>query len=170
MAELFLPLTIVMSVLSFSLISVWYVWPKLRTVQRASALIPLLFLHSFRQIGLAFLIPGVTTEPLDLRFANPAAYGDLLAAVLAFVAIIALRLDWSVAIPLVWIFNIEGFIDLLNAVFRGFIYTQNGQMGATYFIPTFIVPALLVTHVMVFIILLQGKSFGQRATTGNAVA
>jgi hypothetical protein len=40
--------------------------------------------HVFRYIGLSFLITGVTTSPLDPRFAAPAAYGDLIAAVLAY--------------------------------------------------------------------------------------
>jgi hypothetical protein len=170
MAELFLPLSIVMSVASFGLIGTWYVWPALRSLPRASALPPLLFLHSFRQIGLAFLITGVTAESLDPRFANPAAFGDLLAAVLALVAILALRFGWPFAIPLVWVFNIVGFIDLLNALFQGFRYTPNGHLGATYFIPAFIVPALLVTHVLVFMILLRGDLGVKRVEGGNAVA
>ena len=121
-------------------------------------MIPLLVFHSFRHIGLAFLIPGVTAEALDPRFANPAAYGDLLAAVLALAAIFALRFRAPLAIPLVWIFNIEGSVDLLNALFQGFRYTPDGHLGATYFIPAVIVPALLVTHVMVFVLLLRSDA------------
>ena len=33
-----------------------------------------------------------------------------------------------------------------------------GQLGATYFIPTFVVPLLLITHGLVFRILLQHQS------------
>jgi hypothetical protein len=33
-----------------------------------------------------------------------------------------------------------------------------GQLAVTYFIPTFIVPLLLITHGLVFWILLQGNS------------
>jgi hypothetical protein len=132
--------------------------PALVAMPRAEALIPFLLLHSFRHIGMAFLIPGVTAEVLDARFANPAAYGDLLAAVLALIAITALCLRWTVAIPLVWIFNIEGSLDLLNALFQGFRHTPNGHLGATYFIPAVIVPALLVTHFMVFKLLLRPET------------
>jgi hypothetical protein len=35
-------------------------------------------------------------------------------------------------------------------------------MGATYFIPTVLVPLLLVTHVLVFRLLLKGESPGSR--------
>jgi hypothetical protein len=153
-----LPLSIVLGILSFSLIAKWYVMPSLASLSRSQALIPLLLPHSFRYIGMAFLIPGVTSEVLDPRFANPAAYGDLLAAVLALIAIIALRLGWAVAIPLVWIFNIEGSLDLLNALFQGFRHTPDSHLGATYFIPAVIVPALLVTHFMIFKLLISRQS------------
>jgi len=157
MDELILPLSIMLAVVSYSLIAKWYVMPWLAPLSRKEALTPLLLLHSSRFIGLAFLIPGVTSVPLDPRFANPAAWGDLLAAVLAFIALLALRLEWSAAVPLVWIFNIEGTLDLLNALFQGMRYAPNSDLGATYFIPAVIVPALLVTHFMVFKLLLSQK-------------
>jgi hypothetical protein len=154
--NLILPLSIVMGLVAYGFIAKWYVMPVLLTLPRAKALVPLLLLHCFRFIGLAFLIPGVTSQPLDARFSNPAAYGDLLAALLALLAILALRQGWRTAIPLVWVFNIEGFLDLLNAVIQGLRYTEDGALGSTFFIPAVVVPALLVTHVMVFIILLKG--------------
>ncbi len=157
MDNLILPLSIVLAVVSYSLIAKWYVMPWLAPLSRKEALTPLLLLHSSRFIGLAFLIPGVTSVPLDPRFANPAAWGDLLAAVLAFIALLALRLEWSAAVPLVWIFNIEGTLDLLNALFQGMRYAPSSDLGATYFIPAVIVPALLVTHFIVFKLLLSQK-------------
>jgi len=156
--DLILPLSIVMGLIAYGLIAKWYVMPALLTLPRAKALVPLLLLHCFRFIGLAFLIPGVTSQPLDSRFSNPAAYGDLLAALLAFLALLALRRKWRTASALVWVFNIEGLLDLLNAVTQGLRYTEDGALGSTYFIPAIVVPALLVTHVMVFIILLKGES------------
>ena len=155
--DLILPVSIVMAFIAYGLIAQWYVMPVLRSLPRARALVPLLLFHSFRFIGLAFLIPGVTAQELDPRFANPAAYGDLLAAVLALVALLALRREWRAAIPLVWLFNVEGTIDLLNAVTQGLRYTEDGMLGATYFIPAVVVPALLVSHVMVFAILVRSE-------------
>ncbi len=155
--DLILPLSIVLGLTTYGLIAKWYVMPSLLALPRARALVPLLLLHCTRFIGLAFLIPGVTSEPLDPRFANPAAYGDLLAALLALLAILALRQGWPAAIALVWVFNVEGTVDLLNAVAQGIRFTEDGNLGATYFIPAVVVPALLVTHVMVFIILLRGE-------------
>ena len=54
------------------------------------------------------------------------------------------------------VFNIWGTLDLLNA-----LYVANGagllagQLGAAYFIPTAIVPLLLITHGLVLRVLLQ---------------
>ncbi len=155
--DLILPLSIVMGLTAYGLIAKWYVMPVLLPLPRAKALAPLLLLHCFRFIGLAFLIPGVTSQPLDPRFANPAAYGDLLAALLAFLGVLALRREWRTAIPLVWVFNVEGALDLVNAVTQGLRYTEDGALGAMFFIPAMVVPALLVTHVMVFVILLKGE-------------
>jgi len=149
-----LPMSIVMGIISYSLMAKWYVMPWARQQPLREALTSLLFLHTFRYIGMAFIIEGVTAQALDVRFADPAAYGDLLAAVLALLAIVALRQNWHLAIPLVWIFNIVGAVDLLNALTKGIMYTTDGHMGATYFIPAMIVPALLVTHVMIFQLLL----------------
>ena len=60
--------------------------------------------HVFRYIGLSFLITGVTTSPLDSRFAAPAAYGDLIAAVLALAAVMALLFKSRYSVSFVWIF------------------------------------------------------------------
>ena len=100
-----------------------------------------------------FLVPGVTSEILDTRFSHPAAYGDLIAAILAFVALGAIRLNAPWALASVWIFNIWGATDLLNAVARGIMFIPDGHFGATYWIPATIVPLLLVTHAYIFILL-----------------
>lgn len=150
-----LPLCILMGLVSYGLIAKWYVMPALRELPRARALVPLLMIHTFRFIGLAFLIPGVTSQALDPRFANPAAYGDLLAAMLALVAVFAWRQGWRSAVFLTWVFNVEGTLDLLNAVAQGRRFVEDGMFGATFFIPAVVVPALLVSHVLIFIILLR---------------
>jgi hypothetical protein len=155
--DLFLPLSIALGLVTFGLMAKWYLLPALHERSLRDALTPLLLLHGFRYVGLAFLLPGVTAAPLDLRFANPAAYGDLLASVLALIALFALRADWRFALSLVWIFNLEGTLDLLNALFQGLRYTTDADLGATYFIPAVIVPALLVTHYVIFALLLHRR-------------
>ena len=144
------------SFLSLTLIARWYVVPPLRGAPRASALLPLLLVNTFRTVGLTFLIPQVTGAPLPYDLAAPAAFGDLTAAALAFLSVFALRLRWPFALVLVWVFNIEGSADLLFAYYQGralgwFSY----QVGPVWYIPTFIVPLLLVIHVLIFWLLLR---------------
>jgi membrane-associated HD superfamily phosphohydrolase len=151
--NLILPLSIVLAVVAWSLIMAWYVHPLLNRYPLERALEPILFLHTFRYVGLMFLLPGVTAEVLDSRFSYPAAYGDLVAAALAFVAIGAIRMKLRWALGSVWVFNIWGTADLLNAVARGILFTPDGHLGAAYWIPATIVPLLLVTHAYIFILL-----------------
>jgi hypothetical protein len=83
--------------------------------------------------------------------------GDLTAAVLALVALAALRSGFGV--PLVWVFNLWGSADLLNAFYQANASgLEAGMLQATYFIPTSIVPLLLITHVLVFLILIRRDS------------
>jgi hypothetical protein len=71
---------------------------------------------------------------------------------------------------MVWVFNIVGTVDLLNAFYQGIrLGIDPGLQGAAYFIPTVVVPLLLVTHVLVFCILLRrDPAVGQRG--GEAAA
>jgi hypothetical protein len=150
-----LPISITFSLVAWTLIMLWYIHPVTVKYPINRVIEPFLLLHTFRYIGLMFLIPGVTSEILDSRFSNPAAYGDLIAAVLAFVALGGIRLNASWAIACVWVFNIFGAADLLNAVARGIMFTPDGHLGATFWIPATIVPLLLVTHAYIFILLVK---------------
>lgn len=147
---LILPVCMTLGVIAWTLFFTWYVHPALRNKSFRDAMQPLLLLHAFRYIGLMFLIPGVTAEALDSRFAAPAAYGDLLAALLALASLRVLRLNDKAGLLLVWIFNVWGLADLLNAVARGLLFTPDGALGAAFWIPLVIVPLLVVSHVYVF--------------------
>jgi hypothetical protein len=139
---------------AWGVLVVRHVWPALRSCPRVEALRPLLLLHGFRFIGLAFLIPGVVSSDLPAGFAQPAAYGDLVAAIMALLALAALTTRWGLAV--VWAFNVWGTADLLFAFYRGNVTSLlAGQLGAAYFIPTFIVPLLLITHLLIFVLLLR---------------
>ena len=148
--------TITFSFVVWGLVARQYFWPALRNRERADALRPILFLHAFRFMGLSFLIPGVVSADLPASFARPVAYGDLATAVLAVLALAMLDSKGS-AFP-VWVFNIVGTVDLLNAYYQGSrisMANAPGVMGAAYFIPTLVVPLLLVTHALVFRISLR---------------
>lgn len=117
----------------------------------------LLILHSFRFIGLAVLIPGVVSPDLPPAFAHPEAYGDMIAAILALSSL--LLLPSRAGIAAAWIFNLWGTADLVNAFYQAnHAGLLAGQLGAAFFLPTLIVPLLLITHGLVFRILMQRQA------------
>jgi hypothetical protein len=149
--------SITFSVIAWGIVAARYIWPELRLRSQAEALRPLLILHSFRFIGLAFLVPGVVSPDVPSAFAQSAAYGDIIAAILALLALTSL--SGRAGIVIAWIFNIWGTADVFNAFYQAnHSGLMPGQLGATYFIPIFIVPLLLITHGIGFRILLRHES------------
>ena len=152
-------LSVLMSFVAFGTVTKLYILPRLRAVRREDALVPLLIPHTFRFVGLSFLIPGVVSPSLSPVFAIPAAYGDLIAAILAVVAISGLVARTSWAIPAVWVFNVWGALDLMQAFYQGQfgVRVGPGSLGAAFFIPTVVVPPLLVIHGLIFWLLLRQR-------------
>jgi hypothetical protein len=152
---------VVFSFIAWGQVTARYVWPALRQMPPLSALRAILTLHSFRFVGLAFIIPGVVSPQLPLGFARPDAYGDLGAAFLALLVLWAL--PRKIGVALAWAFNVWGSADLLFAFYNG---SRNGitagQLGATFFIVTLIVPLLLITHVAMFALLLRREPLEAR--------
>ena len=149
--------SVVFGFLAWGVVTARYIWPELRYKGRSDALRPVLILHSFRFLGLATLVPGVVSPDLPAAFARPEAYGDFIAAILALLTL--LLLPRRTGVISAWIFNIWGTVDLLNAFYQGNAAgLLAGQLGAAYFIPTLIVPILLITHGLAFRILLQSQS------------
>ena len=137
-----------------------YALPKLRSMDRVQAHRAIATLHSFRFFGLVFILPGVVGPNLPTSFATFAAYGDFAAGVLAILALLTVRIR-----PLFWgfvvAFNVVGAGDLILDYYhaiRAGLPAHPGQLGAAYFIPTFVVPLLLITHVLAFRILLQHQN------------
>jgi hypothetical protein len=147
-------ISILLALVAWGIVVALYVWPALRRLRRADALRPLLVLHAFRFIGLAFIVPGVVSPDLPAAFARPAAYGDLISAVLALLALASLRARFGWV--LVWAFSLWGSADLAYAFYEGGQGgLQVGRLGSTYFLVTFVVPLLLITHGLIFRLLLQ---------------
>ena len=165
--------SIAFSVIAWAIVAARYIWPALRVRRRSEALRPLLILHSFRFLGMAFLVPGVVSPDLPRAFATAAAFGDIVAAVLALLSLLSLQSAPGLLVA--WIFNVWGSVDLVNAFYQANATGLSpGQLGATYFIPTLIVPLLLITHGLVFRVLLQhqqepamAQSPSQRSDIGS---
>jgi hypothetical protein len=146
--------SIAFSLIAWGIVTARYIWPELRHRERAEALRPLLILHIFRFIGLAFLVPGVVSPGLPPAFAHPAGYGDMIAAILALLSL--LLLPGTAGVAATWIFSVWGSADILNAFYQAnHAGLLAGQLGAAFFLPTVIVPLLLITHGLAFRILLQ---------------
>jgi hypothetical protein len=150
-------LSIVLSFITWGLVAKHYLWPVLRTQPGRTGFRPILLLHSLRFIGLGFLIPGVVSPDLPKAFAAPAAYGDLVASLLALITLATL--ETNIGRLLLWVFNLWGTADLLFAYYQGRIGVgvEPGHLGAMYFVPTVVVPLLLVTHVLAFRMLISER-------------
>jgi hypothetical protein len=129
-----------------------YIWPRLKSLDRAEAQRAIATLHSFRFFGLVFILPGVVGPNLPVSFATFAAYGDFAAGVLAMMALLTVRirpLFWSLVVA----FNVVGMADLIldyyHAVQVG-LPALAGELGATYAIPIIYVPLLMITHLVAF--------------------
>jgi uncharacterized membrane protein len=105
---------------------------------------------------------------LPSAFAHSAAYGDVVAATLALLSLASLPRGAGVVIA--WIFNLWGSVDVLNAFYQANeAGLMAGQLGATYFLPTLVVPLLLITHGLIFRILLQHQSESAMRENGQPI-
>ncbi len=143
--EAIFALQLIFSLIVFSLIARAYFAPWLATMSLHSAIAILVVPHMFRHIGMSFQVPALVGSDIPADFAASAAYGDLASAALAVVAFLLLRARAPGAIGLAWVLNLVGFVDLANALRQA---EAIPQLGVTWYIPTFIVPVLLVTHIM----------------------
>ena len=136
-----------------------YIWPALRERPSRENLKPVLLLHGFRFLGLAFVVPGVVSPELPATFAQPVAYGDFISAILALLSLATLGSRTGTV--LTWVFNTFGAADLLFAFYLGSrisLPDTPGLLGAGYFILAAYVPLLLITHALAFRILLRAKA------------
>ena len=136
-----------------------YIWPALRERPFPESLRPILLLHAFRFLGLAFVVPGVVSPNLPAAFAQPVAYGDFITAILALLALVTL--GTRAGTVMIWVFNTFGVADLLFGFYQGSrisLADTPGLLGSGYFILAAYVPLLLITHGLAFRILLRTKA------------
>lgn len=117
-------------------------------------------LHSFRFFGLVFILPGIIGPNLPAGFGTFAAYWDLATGVLAMLALLTIRIK-----PLFWLFvvafNLVGILDLVLDYYHATklgLPALAGQLNATYVIPILYVPALMITHITAFYLLLRPQT------------
>ena len=148
-----LPLNLIANTAIFYVAARLYLLPLIPRFRPQQILVPILLLHSMRHLGMMFLTRGATYPGLPSEFANEAAFGDLVTAIIAFVAIPLVLSGSGLAKPAVWVFNIVGTADLVVAITTATIYNAPPAMGPAYWIPALWVPLLLVTHYVTFVLL-----------------
>ena len=159
-------ITAVLGLAAWGAVAWHYIWPALRDRSSPENLKPILLLHGFRFLGLAFVVTGVVSPDLPAAFAQPVAYGDLITAILALLALASLGTRAGMVVT--WVFNLFGTADLLFAFYQGSrisLPDSPGLLGAGYFILAAYVPLLFVTHGLVFRILLRTKGAAEAAAS-----
>lgn len=145
-----------MSLLVFSLLAKWYVWPFLCARPCTQALLILLVPFLMRYMGLMSLVPGVVDPAVtQSAFAFYQAYGDFVAFLLAFAAFVLVHSRHPQALAIVWVFNVFGSLDFVHSVLRGSLQGTGGSLGAFWYIPVCYVPLGLVGHYLIFLLLVK---------------
>jgi hypothetical protein len=149
-----------------------YILPRFKSMDLIAAQRAIATLHSFRFFGLVFILPGVVGPSLPTGFATFAAYGDFATGLLALLALLTVRMR-----PLFWFFvvafNLVGAADIIVDYYHATqvgLPVLAGQLGATYAIPIIYVPALMITHVAAFYLLLRSQPKAARSLAGDAAA
>jgi hypothetical protein len=164
-------LQIIASLVIFSLVTAWYIWPRLLRLPLRSALTPLAWVQVFRYVGMALLVKGFVDPRLNHHDLVITAYGDLIAAALFLSSIIALRVNWRGAIPLVWFANTWGFVDLLNAVRSALESTlPDYHLASFWWVYVLFAPMVIVSHIAIYTVLLKARGWRKMAAAGQATA
>jgi hypothetical protein len=139
----------------------WHISSKLYASDLRVLLLPLVSVHVLRTIGMIYTTPGILGIDVSLPklFLYTTAYGDLFTALLAVITLNLLIQKKNSYYVWVWIFNVVGFVDLIFALGHGVhIKFLSYNVGLAWFLPAYVVPALLVTHFAIFYLLIKKKN------------
>src|SRR5215468_8353242 len=116
----------------------------------AFSLIALLWVQVFRYAPLTLYAPGQVDPGIPADVSAAVAFGDLVSAVAALVALVALRLRAPGATALVWLFSAVGIADLAYATLKAVAAEMfRFPMGWNWYILNFYVPMIVVGHVLI---------------------
>lgn len=134
----------------------WWVKPRLDKLSIQDALLPFVFLNAFRYLGLNFMTKEQFYDGFPTEFLTTVGIWDFSTAILAIITAIALKNKWSFAIPLVWVFNIVGFTDLITAFPQFFgLEMYNHNLGIIWLVFTTFGLAAFLSHIYIFIRLIK---------------
>jgi hypothetical protein len=127
-------------------VAAWYVMPWLKTRPWPQALTPLLVVHLFRHVALQLVSAQRFGFAISDAGRDRIVYGDLVGFTLALLALVAIRTEWVLWKPLVWVFVAETVVDLGSALAVGVgenLFER--ASGVSWLILTFYVPVLWIT-------------------------
>lgn len=136
----------------------YWIQPKISKLSIHEVLLPFVFLNTFRYLGLSFMAKEQFYDGFPTDFLTTVGLWDLTTAILALITTVALKTKWKFAIPMVWIFNIVGFADLVTAFPQFFgLELYNHNLGFIWL--TFITYGLaaFLSHLYIFYRLISPK-------------
>ena len=134
----------------------YWIHPRISKLPINQALLPLVFLNTFRYLGLSFMAKEQFYDGFPQDFLTTVGLLDFTTAILAIISLVALKNKWRFAILLVWIFNVVGFGDLITAFPQFFglkLYDQD--LGFIWLIFITYGLAAFLSHIYIFIRLLK---------------
>jgi hypothetical protein len=126
----------------------------------------LVLFHVTRLFAGAYFLVLCQRSQLPCGFAKPAGWGDIVVAVLALAVIGATRSEFAKKLLLIW--NMLGLIDIVFVVSSALRFgLRNWQsMHALRelplsLLPTFLVPLVIASHILIFVRLLRTRVSSQ---------
>jgi hypothetical protein len=151
-----------MSLAAYLALGWWFIRPWLQQKPVRTALSILLIPQLFRHVGISLLVPEIVDPTFPRAMALQTAIGDMIAALLAWVALISLRVGWRHAVTAVWVFNLVGLTDMLLNLSNGVRLQVADHLGAAWFGIAFVVPLMLAVHILIFVFLVSARKQGSR--------
>lgn len=147
-----------LSLVISGLVAKWYIAPALNKRPMQAALVPLFLVHTLRYLPSSGFAPGQVDPNIPMNALAGIAYGDLVSALLALIAVVFLHSGWRGAIIVAWVVNVITSLDWLNA---GYLAASSRMvtygMGGNWYIINYYVPVIGVIHVMIFARLFKGR-------------
>jgi hypothetical protein len=116
----------------------------------------LVLFHVTRLFAGAYFLVLCERDQLPCGFARPAGWGDIVVAVLALAVVGAMRTQFAKTLLLIW--NAIGLIDIVFVVFSALRFGLQGWQSMhalrelpLSLLPTFLVPLVIASHVLIFI-------------------
>lgn len=130
----------------------WFILPRVSKLPIREALIPFVFLHGIRYLGMMFMVDNQIYDEFPKDLAFTIGIWDYSVAILALITTYALKVNWKYAVPLVWIFNLWGFADLMTALPQASAQEfYNYDIGGIWWMSVIVGPITIISHIYIFI-------------------